>query len=74
MTGLFGTFSVDFAGSLSPGSNSEKNLLIAVEHFTGWPIVRVMKRETSDVVLSLVEEEVFHLVLPGTSYPTMLVA
>lgn len=58
LTGLFDTFSMDFAGSLHLCENEEKYLLIAVEHLTGWPIVRVTTRDTSDVVLSFVQEEI----------------
>lgn len=52
LTGLFDTFSVDFATPLLHGSNDEKILLIADEHLTNCLIVRVTKSDISDILLS----------------------
>lgn len=54
LTVLFDTFSIDFAGLLSPDWWSRKRLLITVEHLTGYPITRVTDSETSEEILRLV--------------------
>lgn len=64
LTGLFDTFSMDLAGPLPLGENEEKYLLLVVEHLTGWPIVRITTRDTSDVVFSFVQEEIVFCIGP----------
>ena len=58
ITGLFDTFSIDFAGPLVPGPQGERYLLIAVEHLSGWPMARATTSDTADVVRSFVTEEI----------------
>lgn len=48
---LFHTFSMDFAELLPMTHNGNKYLLIAVEHLTGWPIVRAVSSQTSNVAI-----------------------
>ena len=58
LTGLFDTFSIDFAGPLVPGPDGERYLLVAVEHLTGWPMARATLSDTADVVETFVKEEI----------------
>lgn len=55
LTGLFDSFSIDFACPIIPGPKIERYLLIAVEHLTGWPLVRVTISDTADVVKDFVK-------------------
>lgn len=60
ITGLFHTFSIDFAGPLPLGPDDERYLLIAVEHLTSWPMVRATKTATADIVAEFLEKEILH--------------
>ena len=60
LTGLFDTFSLDFAGPLIPGPGGERYLLIAVEHLTSWPIAIATVSDTADVVHDFVKEHILH--------------
>lgn len=39
---IFHMLLIDFAGPLPSAKDSSKCLLVAVEHLTGWPIVRAV--------------------------------
>lgn len=58
ITGLFDTNSVDFAGSLPVTKNGKVYILVAVEHLTGWPIVRAIKDATATTVISFFLEDI----------------
>lgn len=58
ITGLFYSFSIDFATPLPPGSGGECYLLVAVNHLTSWPLTRATITDTTEVVVKFVEEEI----------------
>lgn len=61
ITALFNVFSIYFAYPMPAGSRGENYLLIAVEHFTGWPIAQATSRNTSDVVTDFVKNEIIYM-------------
>ena len=67
LTGLFQTFSIDFAGPLPRTAKGNRFLLIAVEHLTGWPIARATAASTADVVLNFVKDEIIYSFGPPTT-------
>ena len=60
LTGLFDTFSIDFAGPLPVGPGGEKYALVAVEHLTSWPMVLATTTDTADTVLKFIAEQIVH--------------
>ena len=57
---LFGTFSVDFAGPLTRSGSGKRYVLVAVEHFTGWPIAKPTAISTAEGVVKFIEEEIIY--------------
>ena len=64
LTGLFDSFSIDFAGPLVAGPGGERYLLVAVEHLSGWPMARATPSNTADVIETFVKEEILRLFRP----------
>lgn len=57
--GRYGSFGFKTVSTTSCGlldTNGQRCLLIAMNHLTGWPTVRVTTRDASDLVLSFVKE------------------
>ena len=55
---LFDTFSVDFAGPLPITDRGNSYVMVAVEHFSWWPIVRATQNQTSDVSIDFYVREI----------------
>lgn len=58
VTGLFETFSIDFAGPPIASRGGKRFVIIAVEHLTGWPIAWATESSTADTVINFVHEEI----------------
>lgn len=54
-------FSIDFAGPFLPYSKGNRYVLIAVEHFSGWPLACSMADASADEVIKFVTEEIMHI-------------
>lgn len=52
--------SIVFAGSTPADSNGEKYLLIAVDHLKGWPTARATSRDTLDMLVYFVKDDVIY--------------
>lgn len=51
ISGLFHTFLLGFAGPLTTTIKGNRFILVAVEHLTGRPILRTVKKQATDVAL-----------------------
>ena len=60
VSGLFHTWSVDFAGPLPQTSAGNRYILIAVEHLSGWPVAQAIPPSAfnSGGVIRFVEEQI----------------
>ena len=60
VSGLFHTWSIDFAGPLPRTQSDNRYLLIAVEHLSGWPVARALPEShfNSLGVMTFVDEEI----------------
>lgn len=60
VSGLFHTWSIDFAGPLPVTKEKSKYLLIAVEHLSGWPVARAIPTQlfNSTGVVQFVKKEI----------------
>lgn len=66
-TGLFHTFSINFAGPLPLLPEDERYLLILVEHLNSSPMVRANRTEAAEIVPGFVEKGILHpFIPPGT--------
>ena len=60
ITPPFGTFSVEFAGTLLRSGSRKKYVLVAVEHLTCWPPAKPTATSTADEVVKYIEEEIVY--------------
>ena len=72
VSGLFHTWSIDFAGPLPVTSTGSKYILIAVEHLSGWPVAQSLSSDlfNSIGVLQFVEKEI----VATFGYPTTIIS
>jgi transposase InsO family protein len=58
ISGLFHTFSLDFAGPFPRTTLGNAWILVAVEHLSGWPVAQACQAATSEEVMSFVQQQI----------------
>lgn len=74
---LLHTFWMDFAGPFIMTEQGNESVLLAVEHPTGWPIMRAVRLQSSTTAIRFLERETFGqfgspVVLDTANGPTFL--
>lgn len=66
ITNLFETYSINFAGPLTPIKSGMEYILVAVKHVMGWLLVKSTIDATSGKVVPFLKEDIiYHLGVPG---------
>jgi Integrase core domain len=58
ISGIFETFSVDFAGPLPRTLAGNIYILIGIEHLSGWPLAQAYAASTSEEVINFIRSEI----------------